>query len=56
MIECSSILKDVEGKPWAVHPSGQQPVYFDYNPVGDNTRVYSSVADDWERTYTIMLP
>ncbi|MBR4491144.1 MAG: hypothetical protein IKO98_00635 [Bacteroidales bacterium] len=55
MIECSSILKDVEGKPWAVHPSGQQPVYFDYNPVGDNTRVYSSVANDWERNYTYDL-
>ena len=43
-------------KPWAVQASGQQPVYFNYNLVGDNTRVYSSVADDWERTYTIMLP
>ncbi len=44
------------GKPWAVQAAGQQFVYFNYNPVGDNTRVYSNVADDWERTYTIMLP
>ncbi len=39
-------------KPWVIHPSGQQPVYFDYNSVGDNTSVYSSVTNDWERTYT----
>ena len=44
------------GKPWVIHPSGQQPVYFNYNPVGDNTKVYSSLPNDWERTYTIMLP
>ena len=40
------------GKPWVIHPSGQQPVYFNYNPVGDNTNVRSSVANDWERNYT----
>ena len=45
-------LKDVSGKPWVVHPSGQQPVCFNYNLVGDNTKVYSSVANDWERNYT----
>jgi YD repeat-containing protein len=45
-------LKDVSGKPWVIHPSGQQPVCFNYNLVGDNTKVYSSVADDWERNYT----
>ncbi|MBR4339635.1 MAG: hypothetical protein IKN37_04140 [Bacteroidales bacterium] len=42
-------------KPWVIHPSGQQPVYFEYNPVGDNTKVYSSVANDWERNYTYDL-
>lgn len=46
-----SILS-TSGKPWVIHPSGQQPVYFNYNSVGDNTRVYSSVANDWERNYT----
>ena len=40
------------GKPWVIHPAGQQPVYFDYNSVGDNTSVYSSQPDDWERNYT----
>ena len=30
--------------------------YFEYNLAGDNTKVYSSVTNDWERTYTIMLP
>jgi RHS repeat-associated protein len=45
-------LKDVSGKPWVIHPAGQQPVYFDYNLAGDNTSVYSSVANDWERDYT----
>ena len=39
-------------KPWVIHPSGQPFVYFEYNPVGDNTKVYSSVADEWERNYT----
>ena len=39
-------------KPWVIHPAGQQPVYFEYNPVGDNTKVYSSLPNDWERTYT----
>ena len=39
-------------KPWVIHPSGQQPVCFNYNLVGDNTKVYSSVANDWERNYT----
>ena len=40
------------GKPWVIHPAGQQPVYFNYNSVGNNTNVRSSVANDWERTYT----
>ena len=43
------------GKPWVIQPAGQQPVYFNYNSVGDNTRVYSSVANDWERNYTYDL-
>ena len=43
------------GKPWVIHPSGQQPVYFNYNPVGDNTKVYSAVANDWDRNYTYDL-
>ena len=45
----------MEGKPWVIHPSGQQPVYFNYNPVGDNTKVYSSLPNDWERNYTYDL-
>ena len=48
----STELKDVEGKPWAVQAAGRQFVYFNYNPVGDNTKVYSAVANDWERNYT----
>ena len=48
----STELRDVDGKPWVIQPAGQQPVYFNYNSVGDNTRVYSSVANDWERDYT----
>ena len=40
------------GRPWAVHPAGQPFVYFNYNPVGDNTKVYSSLPNDWERNYT----
>ncbi|MBQ2488977.1 MAG: hypothetical protein II525_04100, partial [Bacteroidales bacterium] len=48
-------LKDVEGKPWAVQAAGRQFVYFNYNPVGDNTKVYSAVANDWERNYTYDL-
>lgn len=40
------------GKPWAVQAAGQPFVYFEYNLAGDNTKVYSSVADDWERNYT----
>ena len=35
------------GKPWAVQAAGRQFVYFNYNPVGDNTKVYSAVANDW---------
>ena len=45
-------LKDVSGRPWAVQPAGQHFVYFNYNQVGDNTMVYSSQPDDWERNYT----
>ena len=45
----------LSGKPWVIHPSGQQPVYFDYNPVGDNTKVYSSLPNNWERNYTYDL-
>ena len=37
---------------WAVQAAGQPFVYFDYNLAGDNTKVYSSVANDWERNYT----
>ncbi|MBO7623694.1 MAG: hypothetical protein J6S82_00095 [Bacteroidales bacterium] len=48
----STELTDVSGKPWVIHPAGQQPVYFDYNSVGDNTKVYSSLPNDWERNYT----
>ena len=51
----STELKDVEGKPWAVQAAGQQFVYFNYNPVGDNIKVYSAVANDWERNYTYDL-
>ena len=40
------------GKPWAVQPAGQNFVYFNYNQVGDNTKVYSSLPNDWERNYT----
>jgi hypothetical protein len=40
------------GKPWVIHPAGQQSIYFDYNAVGDNTSVYSSVVNDWERIYS----
>ena len=32
--------------------AGQPFVYFNYNAVGDNTKVYSSQPDDWERNYT----
>lgn len=39
-------------KPWAVQAAGQPFVYFEYNLAGDNTKVYSSVANDWERNYT----
>ena len=35
--------------------AGQPFVYFNYNPVGDNTKVYSAVANDWERNYTYDL-
>ena len=43
-------------KPWAVQAAGQPFVYFEYNPVGDNTRVYSSVTNDWERTLHYNAP
>ncbi|MBO4281930.1 MAG: hypothetical protein J5873_01880 [Bacteroidales bacterium] len=39
-------------KPWAVKAAGQPFVYFNYSPVGDNTKVYSSQTNDWERNYT----
>ncbi|MBO4282083.1 MAG: RHS repeat protein [Bacteroidales bacterium] len=42
-------------RKWAVQASGQPFVYFNYNPVGDNTKVYSAVANDWERNYTYDL-
>ncbi|MBO4739129.1 MAG: RHS repeat-associated core domain-containing protein, partial [Bacteroidales bacterium] len=48
-------LKDVNGQPWAVKAAGQPFVYFDYNAAGDNIRVYSSIANDWERIYTYDL-
>ena len=40
------------GRPRAVQASGQPYVHFIYDHVGNNTNVRSSVADDWERTYT----
>ncbi len=40
------------GRPRVIHPSGQQPVHFVYDLVGNNTKVRSSVANDWERNYT----
>jgi hypothetical protein len=40
------------GRPWAVQAAGRPFVYFNYNLAGDNTRVYSSQPDDWERIYT----
>ena len=51
----STELKDVNGQPWAIKAAGQPFVYFDYNAAGDNTRVYSSIANDWERIYTYDL-
>ncbi|MBO7465548.1 MAG: hypothetical protein J6T56_06850, partial [Bacteroidales bacterium] len=45
-------LKDAGGRPRVIHPSGQQPVHFVYDPVGNNIRVRSSLPDDWERNYT----
>ena len=51
MTSCHNILSNII-KPWAVQAAGRQFVYFNYNPVGDNTKVYSAVANDWERTYT----
>ena len=51
----STELKDVNGTPWAVKAAGQPFVYFDYNAAGDNIRVYSSIANDWERIYTYDL-
>jgi hypothetical protein len=43
------------GKPWAIKAAGQPFVYFDYNAAGDNIRVYSSIANDWERIYAYDL-
>ena len=40
------------GRPRVIHPSGQQPVHFVYDPVGNNIMVRSSLPDDWERNYT----
>ena len=51
----STELKDVNGQPWAIKAAGQPFVYFDYNAAGDNTRVYSSIANDWERIYSYDL-
>ena len=51
----STELKDVNGTPWAIKAAGQPFVYFDYNAAGDNIRVYSSIANDWERNYTYDL-
>ena len=48
-------LKDVNGTPWAIKAAGQPFVYFDYNAAGDNIRVYSSIANDWERIYAYDL-
>ncbi len=53
MMRIHNILSII--KPWVIHPSGQQFVYFNYNPVGDNTKVYSSLPNDWERNYTYDL-
>ena len=30
------------GKPWVIHPAGQQPVNYTYDPVGNVTQVTSS--------------
>ena len=43
------------GQPWAIKAAGQPFVYFDYNAAGDNTRVDSSIANDWERIYSYDL-
>jgi hypothetical protein len=51
----STELKDVNGTPWAIKAAGQPFVYFDYNAAGDNIRVYSSIANDWERIYAYDL-
>ncbi|MBP5413204.1 MAG: hypothetical protein J6Y47_08130, partial [Bacteroidales bacterium] len=51
-IRSSYNISVISGKPWAVQAAGQQFVYFNYNPVGDNTKVYSSLPNDWERNYT----
>ena len=48
-------ILSTSGRPWAVQAAGRQFVYFNYNPVGDNTKVYSGVANDWERNYTYDL-
>ncbi|MBQ6667801.1 MAG: hypothetical protein IJM65_06755, partial [Bacteroidales bacterium] len=42
----STELKDAGGRPRVIHPSGQQPVHFVYDPVGNNIRVRSSLPDD----------
>lgn len=48
--QCNDILKDVSGKSWVIKAAAQSFVYFDFNPVGDNIKVYSSLYD-WERNY-----
>ena len=48
-------ILSTSGKPWAVQAAGQPFVYFDYNAAGDNTKVYSAVANDWERNFTYDL-
>lgn len=42
----------ISGRPRAVQAAGQPYVHFIYDHVGNNTNVRSSVANDWERTYT----
>ncbi|MBR4339724.1 MAG: hypothetical protein IKP89_03785 [Bacteroidales bacterium] len=42
----------ISGRPRAVQAAGQPYVRFIYDHVGNNTNVRSSVANDWERTYT----
>ena len=42
-------ILSTSGWPRVVQASGQQPVYFNYNPVGDNTKVYSSLPSTGSR-------